>query len=166
MSLSDRIAVLHEGSFQQIGTPTEIYHRPANRFVANFVGTPPMNILDAELSGELGDLRLRGPGFELSLDGAEQLQAAARLPRALAIGVRPEALRAAPERSADTPISGEVTWIERLGSRHVLDVRLGGTAVKAVVRPDHPVRDVGPAWFGFTPRPEHLLDRESGNFFR
>ncbi|MGF1609164.1 MAG: ABC transporter ATP-binding protein [Kiloniellales bacterium] len=166
MSLSDRIAVLHEGRFQQIGTPDEIYHRPANRFVAGFVGTPPMNILAAELSGEAGDLRLRGPGFELPIAGTERLQSAASLPRALAIGVRPEALLVAPERSADTPIAGEVTWVERLGSRHVLDVRLGGTLVKAVVRPDHPVRGEGPAWFGFAPRAEHLLDRDSGIFFR
>ena len=64
LSLGDRVAVLHEGSLQQIGTAEEIYRRPANRFVASFVGTPAMNLLHAELvDGTLrtGSLRLATP---------------------------------------------------------------------------------------------------------
>lgn len=166
MSLSDRIAVLHEGSFQQIGTPDEIYHRPANRFVARFMGLPPMNIFNADLEGDAERLTLHGQGFMVPLGRLDGLTQAARLPRHLAFGVRPEAVRAAPEKTAETPIPGEVVWIERLGAKHVLDVRLGGALIKAVVRPDHPIQSEGTAWFGFAPRPEHLLDRESGVFFR
>jgi len=164
MSLSDRIAVLHEGRFQQIGTPDEIYHRPANRFVARFMGQPPMNILAAD-GVEAGEaLVLVGPGWRLPITGTAP--APRTLPSRIELGVRPEAVRAAGAESAETPFPGDVVWVERLGSKHVLDVRLGGTALKAVVRPDHPVQSAGPAWFGFEARGDRLIDGASGQFVR
>lgn len=63
-----------------------------------------------------------------------------------------------------TPIAGEVQWVERLGSRHILDVRIGARLIKAVVRPDHPVRSEGAAWFGFKARPEYILDPDTDRF--
>jgi ABC-type sugar transport system ATPase subunit len=54
MSLSERVAVLDRGRIQQIGSPDDVYHRPINRFVAEFIGSPPMNIVDAELTEVLG----------------------------------------------------------------------------------------------------------------
>ncbi len=165
MSLSDRIAVLHEGRFQQIGTPDEIYHRPRSRFVARFIGTPPMNILPAELDGSGGTPLLRGDGFAVPLPSAG---VPPRLPRRLGLGVRPEAVRAAPRRAEDTPHPGEVVWVEHLGSRSILDVRFGGAgeAIKAVVPPDSAVARPGPAWFGFEARPDRLLDLETDLFVR
>jgi len=80
--------------------------------------------------------------------------------------VRPEAVRAAPAEAPDTPFRGDVVWVERLGSKHVLDVRLGGAALKAVVRPDHPIQSPGPAWFGFEARGDRLIDGASGQFVR
>jgi len=165
MSLSDRIAVLHEGKFQQVGTPDEIYHRPANRFVAQFMGLPPMNILDGELTSSDDMMRIAGEGFNVPLENLNQLNQAMTLPRALSFGVRPETIEASPEKSNKAGIPGNVIWIERLGAKHVLDVQLGKALIKVVVRPDHPIQSEGPAWFGFTPRPEHLLDRKSGVFF-
>ena len=164
MSLSDRIAVLHEGRFQQIGTPDEIYHRPANRFVARFMGQPPMNILAAD-GVEAGTAPvLVGPGWRLPITGTAPSPRA--LPSRLELGVRPEAVRAAPAEAPDTPFRGDVVWVERLGSKHVLDVRLGGAALKAVVRPDHPIQGPGPAWFGFEARGDRLIDCASGQFVR
>lgn len=164
MSLSDRIAVLHEGRFQQIGTPDEIYHRPANRFVARFMGQPPMNILAAD-GVEAGEMPvLVGPGWRLPISGTAPSPRA--LPSRIELGVRPEAVRAAGAETPDTPFPGEVVWVERLGSKHVLDVRLGGAALKAVVRPDHPIQAPGPAWFGFEARGDRLIDGASGQFVR
>jgi ABC-type sugar transport system ATPase subunit len=166
MSLSDRIAVFNEGRIQQIGTPDEIYRRPATRFVARFIGTPPMNILDGELTETNGQFQVTGPGFETGIDGLEGLAARASLPRQIGFGLRPEAIRIAPARTAEENIESEVLWIERLGSRHVLDVRLGGAVLKVSVRPDHPVASEGKAWLGFRPRVEHLLDPATGAFYR
>ncbi|MEQ9491375.1 MAG: ABC transporter ATP-binding protein [Alphaproteobacteria bacterium] len=165
MSLSDRIAVLHEGKFQQIGTPDEIYHKPANRFVAQFMGQPPMNIMDGEIATSDDKTRILGDGFDVPVNNIQQLNQASSIPRAVSFGIRPETIDASPEQTENTSIPGKVVWIERLGAKHVLDVQLGKSLIKVVVRPDHPVQSEGPAWFGFTPRPEHLLDRESGVFF-
>jgi ABC-type sugar transport system ATPase subunit len=162
MSLSDRVLVLNQGRIEQIGTPDEVYHRPATRFVAEFLGTPPMNLLDAELSIDGGGPVLQGRGFRFSIDlPPARLQG---LPARLAFGIRPEEVRAAPIASEATPQAGEVTWVERLGSRNILDVKLGEQIFKVSVRPDHPVRRVGQAWFGFPAGSGHWLDRDSDRF--
>jgi multiple sugar transport system ATP-binding protein len=163
MSLSDRIAVLHEGRFQQIGTPDEIYHQPRTRFVARFVGTPPMNILPAELGRDAGAPVLQAKGFTIRLPTAGLPSA---LPGRLGLGVRPEAIRAAPLRSDATPYAGEVIWVEHLGPKSILDVRLGDDLVKVTVRPDAAVDRPGPAWFGFDARADRLLDLETELFLR
>ena len=163
MSLSDRIAVLNDGRFEQIGTPDEIYHRPTTRFVATFVGMPPMNILEVELEERAGQCLARAAQIEVPLPRD------ARLPRAsrrLGFGVRPEAVAVATARSAATPFPGEVFWIERLGDRSILDARIDGQVVKAVVPATHPVERPGSAWFGFAAPADHLLDLETGAFFR
>lgn len=159
MSLSDRIMVLSEGRIEQTGVPEEIYTRPATRFVAEFMGTPPMNILDAEALD--GGERLVLPGCPSPIPGRGLGNG---VPAALAIGIRPENVTAAPERGEATPVPGEVLWIERLGSRNILDVRLGGQFMRVVTRPDHPVRQPGKGWFGLQREHQLVLDRESGRF--
>jgi ABC-type sugar transport system ATPase subunit len=87
MSLSDRIAVLDRGRIQQVGSPDDVYHRPINRFVAEFIGSPPMNIIDAELTEVGGRISLMGPGFNLPVDeSAGQRWRRAKLPRELVSG--------------------------------------------------------------------------------
>ena len=166
MSLSDRVAVLHKGCFQQIGTPDDIYHRPANRFVARFIGTPPMNLMEAELESQDDEPVLVASGFRVAVPTIKSLSSYEKLPRRIAIGVRPEEIRVGAQESEQTPLAGEVFWIERLGSKSVLDARLGDATVKAVVSPDHAVSSEGPAWFGFDPDARHLMDLQSEKFFR
>lgn len=162
MSLSDRVGVLNNGRFEQIGTPDELYHRPATAFVAGFIGTPPMNVLPAHIEQADGALRATGDGFRVALAGAVPFGR----PEDTAIGIRPEAIKVAPEASPETPIAAEVVWIERLGSHHVLDIRLGAQTIRARTRADHPVSREGAAWLGFAPRTEHILDRRNGKFLR
>jgi len=165
LSLSDRVGVLHQGRFQQIGTPDEVYHRPANRFVAEFIGTPPMNILEGELTENAGEPALAGESFCVAMPQIKALAAFPHLPKMVAFGVRPETVRVALQETATTPLRGEVLWLERLGAKTILDIRLGRAMVKAVVPPDHAVRAEGVAWLGFAPRAHHLMDRDSGVFF-
>lgn len=85
MTMSDRIAVLAEGRLQQFGTPDEVYNQPANRFVAEFIGTPSMNLADGEVSG---DGVFRAGKFEIQLDASQfDIEVGAAT-----LGVRPEAL--------------------------------------------------------------------------
>jgi ABC-type sugar transport system ATPase subunit len=160
MSLSDRILVLNQGRIEQIGTPDDVYHRPRTKFVAEFIGTPPMNLLNVAVRnpGELAEpAAISVSALDLPEGGAE---------KNLSIGVRPENVAAAPAPSESAPLPGEVTWIERLGSHQVLEAVIGKQALKVVVPPDHPVRCVGPAWFGLPVHARHWLDRDTGRFIR
>ncbi len=96
MTLGDRVAVMHEGRLQQVAPPLEIYHRPTNRFVAEFVGSPAMNLLPATLRRDAGAIRIEGPGISLN-----QLQVPAGRTR-----IRPVARRAPFRHPARCPRSG------------------------------------------------------------
>jgi multiple sugar transport system ATP-binding protein len=100
LTLGDRIVVLRDGAVQQIGTTDEIWQRPANRFVARFVGAPGMNFLPAD-----------GP---LPVDGLTQ-------DRGVEIGVRPEHVRLGAEG-----VEGEVTIVEPVGGEAFVHIALGG----------------------------------------
>ncbi|HXV31916.1 MAG TPA: sn-glycerol-3-phosphate ABC transporter ATP-binding protein UgpC [Sinorhizobium sp.] len=119
MTLADRIVVMNNRKIEQIGTPMEIYSRPASRFVATFVGSPTMNFLPVGLSDREGFARARLPdGTELQtsiplagIDGREH-----------ALGIRAEAVKVANGGTATT--AGKVDVIERLGDRTLLYTRL------------------------------------------
>jgi multiple sugar transport system ATP-binding protein len=118
MTLADHIVVLKDGVVQQLGSPVDIYERPANKFVAGFFGTPTMNFLAADVT-EAGDRRAaRGAGFEIPL-GAPQLRPATEAVAKVVIGIRPErvSLAAEPDRVG---VTGEVAMREVLGAEVVL----------------------------------------------
>jgi ABC-type sugar transport system ATPase subunit len=167
MSLSDRVVVLDAGHIQQVGTPDDVYHRPVNRFVAEFIGSPPMNIIEAELSGENGRLALAGSGFRLPFEPSrgdrwQQM----KLPQQIAFGVRPEHVIVAPGPRADASIGADILWVEHLGNRSIVTLRMGDTTLKAVVPPNHRLNTDRRAWIGIRPEPQHLLDRKTGVFFQ
>lgn len=160
LSMSDRIGILNGGRFEQAGTPDDVYHRPASEFVARFIGSPPMNILAAELKAKDGAIQAVGAGFAAAVAG----MSTGPFPARAAIGVRPEEIQAASRPSPETPFAGEVLWIERLGSHQILDVKLGDQSIKVRTAADHPLGNEGPAWFGFTVRPGRILDRDTKLF--
>ena len=117
MTLADMIVVLKDGIVQQIGSPVEIYEKPANRFVAGFFGTPSMNFLAADLDRESA----RGPGFEIPLgDRAPSLRPANAADK-ITIGVRPERLSLV-DHGNDIALAGQVAMREVLGAEVVLHV--------------------------------------------
>ncbi len=119
MTLADRIVVMNNRKIEQIGTPMEIYSRPASRFVATFVGSPTMNFLTVALSEENGFLRAKLP------DGT-QLQTAIRAAGVkggeYSLGIRAETVKLANGVAATT--TGKVDVLERLGDRTLLYTRL------------------------------------------
>jgi len=142
LSLATRIAVLHQGRIQQLGTPTEVYARPANRFVAGFMGSPPMNFLDGKLTTPGHTLRFTAPGFSVDLSGYEF----GKLPpidgEPAVLGIRPEHLRIEP--GAD--FSGVVTLIEPMGNHQVLWLDCGGANWSVLVGSEagHRISEVVP----------------------
>jgi len=158
MSLSDRILIFNEGRVEQIGTPREVYHSPATRFVAEFIGTPPMNMIDCVPSADSRMLTIAGSNLSV------QAGSFAALPDRVAVGIRPEDVAVSRHAGDATSLPGSVVWIERLGSRNVLDFRIGSHAARAVVPVDHPVDTTGPAWFGLPAARQHMLDRVTDRF--
>jgi len=164
MSMSDRIGVLNRGRFEQIGTPDEIYRRPVSEFVARFVGTPPMNILDCTIMESDGQLKAQGEGFEATIHGRPKVDGK-RLSRA-AVGIRPETIIVSFNPEDNLPNRAQVLWVERLGPFHILDVQLGRQVLKVRTRADHPVSREGPIWCGLEVKVEHILDRTTGLFVK
>jgi multiple sugar transport system ATP-binding protein len=137
MTMGHRIAVLHQGQLQQLGTPLELYRHPANLFVAQFIGSPPMNLLTVEVMGP-GMVLLAGKKFAVP-DALEPLLAP-RHGQRLTGGLRPEHLRLAP--SANRNLPAEVSHVEALGNEQLLTCRLleGNALVHVRVGPDQEVR--------------------------
>jgi ABC-type sugar transport system ATPase subunit len=119
MTLADMIVVLKDGVIQQIGTPVDIYERPANRFVAGFFGTPSMNFLAADLTATGEKQTARGPGFEIPLAAKAALRPAKSAVDRIVVGVRPERLSLV-GNTDDIALSGEVAMREVLGAEVVL----------------------------------------------
>ena len=127
MTMGDRVAILRDGVLEQLGTPGEIYDHPANRFVAGFVGSPAMNLLDAHLEPDgvvaFGDCRLAVP--ETIFAARKGLQEYVGAP--VVVGIRPEDFRAA--GNGDQCVSGVVDRVELLGSEVVAYIHPGGTSL-------------------------------------
>ncbi len=123
LTMGTRIAVLDQGRLQQVGSPDEVYDRPANLFVAGFIGSPPMNIVFADAVTHDDAIRLSiGTGsFDLPAEAAAVVIANGT--EQVAVGIRPEHLRLDP----DGPIEADVRAVESLGhERHVV-CELAGT---------------------------------------
>jgi ABC-type sugar transport system ATPase subunit len=130
MTLADRIVVLRDGAVQQVGTPMEVYDRPANRFVAGFFGTPAMNFLNAELAADGGGLSARGPGFELPM--TERTLAPSSVGDVV-VGIRPESLTL-DARPGAVSLAASVALREVLGAEVLL--HLDSAAGELTVRTD------------------------------
>ena len=131
MSLADRIAVMDEGVLQQVGTPSDVYRRPKNLFVAQFIGSPVMNVLPGRLLAEGGRTKL------FLADAADAFEFAGPVPSqgasaedGLIVGVRPEAVQVARDRRPGyVPI--EAHLIEPLGAYDIVDLKLGSQFLRA-----------------------------------
>jgi len=145
MTIADRVAVFMEGRVAQVGRPQDIFAKPASAVVAGFIGSPPMNLLPAEVRA--GALRVVGADLRLNRPlGADGL---------VTLGVRPAALRIAP-----TGIPARVYLIEDLGDTTIVDLDVGGQIVKLRTdqRPD--VREGDNVHVAFAEC--HLFERDSG----
>jgi multiple sugar transport system ATP-binding protein len=119
MTMADKIVVMDAGVIQQVGAPLELYDRPANMFVAGFIGAPSMNFFDAVIqsgAAQVGDVVV--PLAQPAQDGAK-----------VTLGVRPEDLML-----SDQGIAGEITVVEPTGSETHLVIRCGAQDVTAVMR--------------------------------
>ncbi|MGD1920137.1 MAG: ABC transporter ATP-binding protein [Pleurocapsa sp.] len=119
MTMGDRIAVMNNGRIQQIATPLEIYNYPANRFVAEFIGSPPMNFLPVELASPL---KLMHKDFELDLPEAWKSALQQSQTKSFTLGIRPQHLSLTEESRSSIQI--EVDLVEALGNETYISAHL------------------------------------------
>jgi multiple sugar transport system ATP-binding protein len=119
MTLGDRVVVMSDGLIQQCDTPLNVYNNPVNRFVAGFVGTPPMNFLDGTLVSQNDAVFFEGAGVKIKLDPEQAQQCQGRVGQEAVIGIRPEALFLRPTDGANDEshtVQVTVGVVEPLGS--------------------------------------------------
>jgi len=146
MTMADKIVVMHDGRVEQIGAPLELYDRPANLFVAGFIGSPAMNMIPGRAEG----------GAFVAADGQRLPVTRAPEGRKLIYGVRPEAITL----GGDIPLTIEVT--EPTGAETYVAGRLGGEAVTCVFRDRVTARPGEVIHVTIDPTAVHLFDADSG----
>jgi sn-glycerol 3-phosphate transport system ATP-binding protein len=146
MTMADRLVVMNGGQIEQVGTPIEIYRRPATRYVATFMGSPPMNILKAEAVA--GGVRI---------DGAV-IPAVGVVPgTALEAGIRPEDLRI-----AEDGLPFRIAFVEELGATRLLHGPLAGTDVAVQVPAGSAPQEGDTVRLAIEPSALHLFDPATG----
>ena len=170
MTMGDRVAVMDRGVLQQIGTADDLYERPANLFVAQFIGEPPMNLLPGRLERRGGRLMLDSEAGQLVLPSAsaDGIAVAPEVP--VIVGIRPEHLRlAGPEAAAEPGLPGSVFFREHRGDSDVVLVELPGPGMSGLaveVEPTTPWREGDAVRVSVADAAVHVFDAGSGASLR
>ena len=172
MTLGERVAVMRDGQLQQVATPLELYRRPLNRFVAGFLGSPPMNFVEGELIETDGSFVFRSEGFTTPVDRMVVERVKPYAGRRLTLGVRPEHLRLVrplvPTQEGVCPAN--VDAVEPLGDAVIVHLSVGAESRQAGAKvgliakgpADVPVRIGEPCGIAIESRDVHFFDPQSG----
>ena len=162
MTMGDRIVIMLDGTVQQVGAPMEIYRKPLNRFVAGFIGSPPMNFLRVRLVSEGTRLGLKGQGFQIPLSAERAGRLGRFADREVLLGIRPESLLLQPVMPECDPLHAAIEIVEAIGSDVYLNFSYAGTPMTARVEATVDIK-VGQE-VALYPDPEriHLFDESSG----
>ncbi len=161
MTLADRIVVMHGGYIQQQGTPEELFKRPVNKFVAGFMGMPPMNFLEGLIEERDGDVFVSGDGFNIQLDGEKAAKAKAHDNREVTLGIRPSDLNFTDAPDAARSLTLNVLVSEYVGAQSVLLCTCGTAQVMVEVTSETPIALGQTLTFAVNPGGIHLFDRAS-----
>ena len=173
VALADRVLVMNFGVIQQIGTPLELYYRPANLFVAGFIGEPPMNTVNCRVRLEDGQLAFTwsGDGQTMLRFDAEQADEATRKSlarysgREIVLGVRPQRLKIGPPQPATARgvLPGKLLVHEFLGKHGISQVEVGSLVMEVVSPPDIPFKTDEPVSLAMDIEDLHFFDAETTN---
>jgi ABC-type sugar transport system ATPase subunit len=158
LTMADRIALMRGGKLEAFGTPNELYERPQSRFVAAFIGHPPMNLLPATLERQNGQLKLHMVGTDLVVPPrlAQQIDRNGTGHEVL-LGVRPEDIAPA----TDGQFPGEVDLVEPLGREELLTVRHGNVQINALAPTGSGLQTGSPVRLRLNTERLHLFDPQT-----
>ncbi len=157
MTLADRIIVMNSGRVEQVGTPSEIYHNPATRFVAGFVGTPAMNLLEGRITADGSFRDAHGTDIKVRPE-----MAGLYAEQPVVFGVRAESVRLV-EPGTPGALTACAEFIEELGSTRIIHSVVGDAAFAATVSPDIRVGLGERVGFAFDSKDTHLYAADSGS---
>ena len=163
MAMADRIAVMNKGKILQYSEPHNVYEKPANLFVAGFIGSPPMNFIKASIVEKDSRIILDAGFFqyELEKDLGEVVKKEASGSEVI-IGFRPEHIILSREKDVNSVFQADVYVIEPMGSRTIVDLKVGEYLLKAVTPPTIEIPPPGQkVWVGFPVEQLHVFDAKT-----
>ncbi len=135
MAMSDKVAVMNKGLLQQCGTPDEIYKKPENRFVAGFIGTPPMNFIECTFVEDGGKAYLDQGTFRLDVTDLRSIIEKSATGSETILGVRPESVGLCERTPPKDAIEVSIESYEPMGSESIVYARLGNHFIRFLARP-------------------------------
>ena len=163
MSLADRIVIMQEGVLQQVGSPSDVYAHPENLFVAQFVGSPVMNVAEATVAEAKGKaaVTVEGApeGFSFPAELLGRLNGSSA--KKLSLGIRPEGIVVA-HQGAEGFLPAEAHIIEPLGSYDIVDLKFGSQMLRARTRSGFVAKPGDQVFARIDPAQAHFFDTESG----
>jgi multiple sugar transport system ATP-binding protein len=159
MTLADRIVLLRDGRIEQVGTPREIFERPCSAFVAGFIGTPPMNLVQMSVKDQGSHIALSGPDGVVHVEPHRfLLQGRERV----TLGIRPAHLRVDTNGGRHGGFSGEVQLIEYLGNEVLVNFGQDGSEISALMPSAQGPQLRERVSFVADPQQVHLFDIDTG----
>ncbi|HDJ51556.1 MAG TPA: ABC transporter ATP-binding protein [Thermoprotei archaeon] len=168
MTMGDRIAILNDGKLQQVGTPDDVYNKPRNLFVAGFIGSPPMNFLDATLVERDKGIWVDFGEFMLKLpeEMADIVRSERYIGKEVIFGIRPEdiydALFAQVKIPGENMVRGKIEIVEPLGNVNIVHFSVGDVHFTGQFSRDSKVREGMEMDIVFDMTKAHVFDKESG----
>ena len=165
MTMGDRIAVINAGELQQVGSPDEVYNKPANTFVAGFIGSPPMNFLDASITEEgfvdFGEFKLKLLPEQVGVLQEENL-----IGKEVIFGIRPEdvydAMFAQVKVPGENMVRAMVEIVENLGGEKIVHLRVGDVTFLGSFRSESRVKEGQEVDVVFDMKKVHIFDKTTG----
>lgn len=154
MTLSDRLAVIRNGSIEQCGTPRDVYDRPLNKFVASFLGSPPMNFIPGRFSDS--HVEIDGYGLLLSPEESKALEGKLQTEEVI-LGIRPENVKLSSQESPGT-LKAVVSVVEPMGAESFVNLLFSGHKVVARTSADFTAREDEELFISFDKGKMHFFD--------
>ncbi len=160
MSMADRIAILFDGIFQQIGTPVEVYSEPRNQFVAGFIGSPQMNLFGSKFNKNENNVIFGDQKYSISNEIKEKVASRAKSDQVI-LGIRPEHIKITSE-SHDNAFEVEVSVVEFLGAETMVTFEFPDGISAMAVAKGHYKADMGDkAYVSWKNESIHIFDKET-----
>jgi multiple sugar transport system ATP-binding protein len=163
MTMSDRVVLMKKGEILQVDSPLQIYNHPANKFVASFVGTPPINFFDGtiETEGEKLYLKFKSVCLEIPDNYKTYILEKSGNSQDVTAGIRPESIKINLQKADENSFPAEIYLTEPIGSDIIIDFKFMDTNFKAIVDPTFEAQPGDTIWINFNMAKIHLFNKET-----